>query len=58
MTSRYTSIRVTAYIPKEYAALLEKWASVENRTISNLAATILQAAIDSKYGTDKTKEDT
>jgi hypothetical protein len=56
MCAKPTSVRITAYISKEYAANLEKWAAKENRTISNLAATILQAAIESNLKNDTLKE--
>ena len=48
MCAKYTSARITAYIPKDASDFLEKWAVSENRTISNLAATILLTAIETK----------
>ena len=42
------SARVTAYLPEDKAKFLETWAGSENRTVSNLAATILLTAIEEK----------
>lgn len=42
MPSRW---RVTVYLPEEMQKALEQWASNENRSTSNLAATILINAI-------------
>jgi CopG-like RHH_1 or ribbon-helix-helix domain, RHH_5 len=42
MPSRW---RVTVYLSEEMQKALEKWAAAENRSTSNLAATILIAAI-------------
>lgn len=40
--------RVTASVPPEAAKILEEWAKSENRTVSNLAATILLKAVEDK----------
>lgn len=42
MPSRW---RVTVYLPEEMQKALEQWAANENRSTSNLAATILIGAI-------------
>ncbi|MBR8840373.1 MAG: hypothetical protein DSM106950_41910 [Stigonema ocellatum SAG 48.90 = DSM 106950] len=42
MPSRW---RVTAYLPEEMLRAIEQWATEENRSVSNLAATILINAI-------------
>jgi metal-responsive CopG/Arc/MetJ family transcriptional regulator len=42
MPSRW---RVTVYLPQEMQQALEHWAAAENRSTSNLAATILINAI-------------
>jgi hypothetical protein len=42
MPSRW---RVTVYLPEEMQKALEQWAANENRSTSNLAATILMGAI-------------
>jgi len=42
MPSRW---RVTVYLPEEMLQALEQWATDENRSTSNLAATILIGAI-------------
>lgn len=48
MGGKRTSARVTAYVPPETATELEEWAKTENRTVSNLAATILENAVQSR----------
>ncbi len=42
MPSRW---RVTAYLPEDMLRAIEQWATEENRSVSNLAATILINAI-------------
>ncbi len=42
MPSRW---RITAYLPEDMQKAIEEWAAEENRSISNLAATILINAI-------------
>jgi plasmid stability protein len=42
MPSRW---RVTAYLPEDMQKAIEGWAAEENRSVSNLAATILINAI-------------
>ena len=42
MASRW---RVTAYLPEDAQKAIEEWAAEENRSVSNLAATILINAI-------------
>lgn len=42
MPSRW---RITAYLPEEMQKAIEEWAAEENRSVSNLAATILINAI-------------
>ncbi|MEP0812684.1 hypothetical protein [Coleofasciculus sp. FACHB-SPT9] len=42
MPSRW---RITAYLPEDMQKAIEQWAVEENRSISNLAATILINAI-------------
>lgn len=48
MGGKRISARITAYLPPEDAKFLEAWAAGENRTVSNLAATTLLAAIKEK----------
>jgi hypothetical protein len=48
MGGKATSARVTAYLAQEAAKVLEEWAKSENRTVSNLAATILLNAIETR----------
>ena len=47
MPSRW---RVTVYLPEEMQKALEEWAANENRSTSNLAATILMGAIKEYQG--------
>lgn len=42
MPSRW---RVTAYLPEDMQKAIEEWAAEENRSVSNLAATVLINAI-------------
>lgn len=48
MGGKRVSARITAYLPPEAAKQLEQWAASENRTVSNLAATILINALEKK----------
>jgi hypothetical protein len=43
-----TSIRITAFVSAEVAEVLKERAKSENRTVSNLAATILLNAVQPK----------
>ena len=38
--------RVTAYLPEDIYKVLEAWAALENRSLSNLAGTILIKAME------------
>lgn len=57
MGGKATSARVTAYLPQEAAKVLEEWAKSENRTVSNLAATILLNSIETMQVSKKTNQD-
>ena len=48
MGGKPISTRITAYVPPDAAKKLEEWAKSENRTVSNLAATILLKAVEDK----------
>lgn len=48
MGGKVTSTRITAFVPPEIAEVLKEWAKAENRTVSNLAATILLNAVETK----------
>jgi hypothetical protein len=50
-----TSTRITAFVPPEVAEVLKEWAKSENRTMSNLAATILLNAAEARQ-TKQTQE--
>lgn len=56
MGGKRVSARVTAYLAPDKAKFLEQWAASENRTVSNLAATILLAAIEEKVVSEKRDE--
>lgn len=56
MGGKRVSARITAYIPPDKAKLLEGWAASENRTVSNLAATILLAAIGQKFASEEKEQ--
>ena len=53
MGGKRVSARITAYLAPDKAKLLESWAARENRTVSNLAATILLAAIEEKLASEE-----
>jgi metal-responsive CopG/Arc/MetJ family transcriptional regulator len=53
MPSRW---RVTVYLPEEMQKALEQWAAKENRSTSNLAATILIGAIKEYQEQNETPE--
>ena len=57
MGGKATSARVTAYLAQEAAKVLEEWAKSENRTVSNLAATILLNAVETRQASQKTNQD-
>lgn len=48
MGGKPTSTRITAFVPPEVAEVLKEWAKSENRTMSNLAATILLNAAETR----------
>jgi CopG-like RHH_1 or ribbon-helix-helix domain, RHH_5 len=50
-----TSTRVTTFVPPEVAEVLREWAKSENRTISNLTATILLNAAETRQTNQKDK---
>lgn len=45
--------RVTVYLGEEWQKELERWAADENRSVSNLAATLLIEALKDKRQKDK-----
>ncbi|MBD2194970.1 MULTISPECIES: ribbon-helix-helix domain-containing protein [Calothrix] len=48
MGGKPTSTRVTAFVSPEVAQVLKEWAKSENRTLSNLTATILLNAAEAR----------
>lgn len=53
MGGKRVSARITAYLPPDRAKFLERWAASENRTVSNLAATIILNAIEEKIASEE-----
>jgi hypothetical protein len=45
--------RVTAYLPEEIQAALEKWAEEESRSLSSLATYLLTKAVKDRQQQDK-----
>lgn len=43
-----SSTRITTFVPPEVGDILKEWAKSENRTVSNLAATILLNAVEAR----------
>lgn len=40
--------RITAYLPEEKQKAIEEWAASENRSVSNLASTIIIKALEER----------
>ena len=57
MGGKPTSTRITTFLPPEVASVLKQWAKSENRTVSNLAATILLNAVEAKQAKQQGKDD-
>lgn len=53
MGGKRVSARITAYLSPDRAKFLESWAASENRSVSNLAATILLRAIEEKIASEE-----
>jgi len=56
MGGKRRSVQVSSYLPEDTAKDLEEWAKEEKRSVSNLAASILTDAVNSKKQSTEEKK--